>query len=141
MKRACFLVFAIGLLALSCGKSQNDRNHSRILVYTTDLKDDSAAIAAYDYYHNPKNIWPEINQAAKNAGFESITIHRYNNRLVMILQIPLDADKKKMDSLYAATSPRLKDWAKLTGNLQQGPPGSMPGETWVVMKEVYHYQQ
>jgi L-rhamnose mutarotase len=135
--------FALLLMALlgSCVSKPDPKVESQLFVYTTELKDDSSAIAAYEFYHSPKNIWPEINNAAKTAGFESITIHRYSRSLVMILKIPANKTKKEIDSLYAASSPKLKNWAAIMNGLQQGPPGAKPGETWVEMKEIYRYSQ
>lgn len=133
-----FAIFLIVPLAFCVSKPKAT---SQLFVYTTELKNDSTAIAAYEFYHSPKNIWPEVTKAAKTAGFESITIHRYGRCLVMIIKIPANADKRKMDSLYAASSPKLKDWAARMNELQQSPQGAKRGETWVEMKEIYRYSQ
>ena len=104
-----------------------------------ELKDDSATIARYEHYHNAANLWPEINQAAKAAGFMQITINRFGNRLVMVQEFPADSDRQKMDSLYVASSPKLKAWGEIMATLQQAPPGAKKGEVWVEMNEIYRY--
>lgn len=109
------------------------------LVFMAELKDDSATIARYEQYHQANNLWPEINQAAKAAGFTQITINRFGNRLVMVQEFPADSDKRTMDSLYVASSPKLKEWGEIMATLQQAPPGAKKGEVWVEMKEIYRY--
>jgi L-rhamnose mutarotase len=109
------------------------------MVFMAELKDDSTSIAQYEYYHRDENLWPEINQAARAAGFERITISRFGNRLVMIQEFKKGLDKKRMDSLYVAYSPRLKEWGKLMATLQQAPPGAPANQTWVEMLPVYSY--
>ena len=109
------------------------------LVFMTELKDDSAAIAQYEHYHRSQNLWPEINLAAQHAGLERITIHRFGNRLAMIQEFKKGSDKRRIDSLYAAYSPRLKEWSALMANLQQAPPGAPSGQTWVEMQPIYTY--
>ncbi|MGB3781073.1 MAG: L-rhamnose mutarotase [Tunicatimonas sp.] len=109
------------------------------LVFTAELKNDSAAIAQYEDYHRAENVWPEVDQAARAAGFVGIDIYRFGNRLVMIQEFAAEADKQRIDSLYAASSPRLSEWGRLMETLQQPPPGAPPGQTWVEMKEVYQF--
>ncbi len=109
------------------------------LVFMAELKNDSATIARYEHYHQASNLWPEINQAAQAAGFTQITINRFGNRLVMVQEFPAGSDKKKMDSLYVASSPKLKAWGELMATLQQAPPGAKKGEVWVEMNEIYRY--
>lgn len=138
--------FFMGLLVMmfiSCEYSNkhlaNNSMPSKQLVLTADLKNDSATIAQYEYYHNAKNLWPEINMAAKNAGYISIAIYRFNNHLVMVEEFPLGADKHKMDSIYNMASPKLKQWGQIMSKLLLAPKGAKEGEIWVPMHDVYKY--
>lgn len=140
IKKTIIILITTTLLSSCTIKNVANKNSFKQIVYTTELKNDSLAISTYEYLHNPKNIWPEINNAAKLAGFKKITIHRFANKLVMILEIPDNADKRKMDSIYATYSPRLKEWAKITSRLQQTPAGAENGAIWVEMKEIYHFE-
>ncbi len=130
-----------GLLACSSPRptTEPDQVSLKRLVFMAELKDDPAIIARYEQYHQVNNLWPEINQAAQAAGFTRIAINRFGNRLVMVQEFPAGSDKQKMDSLYVASSPKLKAWGELMATLQQAPPGAQKGEVWVEMKEIYRY--
>jgi L-rhamnose mutarotase len=111
------------------------------MVMTTDLVNDSAAISQYEYYHSSQGVWPELKKANEASGFSEIQIFRFGNRLVMMVTYPKNADLSKMDSLYVASDPKVKEWGELMSKFQQSLPGVDSSQKWVQMKLIHHYKE
>lgn len=135
----------ITLFNLSCDEKRTDAAFDsgpemKELVFTTNLKNDSTAIARYKYLHSEAGLWPEINEANKAAGINSVKIYLQGRRLFMVVAVPKNADMELVDSLYAASNPeKLKAWAELTAEFQEAPPGAEPGQIWTPMELIYEY--
>ncbi len=114
-------------------------NSTRDIVMLTELKDDEEAIKKYEYYHSAKGVWPEVINAAKVSGIESIKIYRFANVLVMILTVPGNIDMNEVNRKYAASSERIKEWSQLMSTFQQAPAQSKDGSIWVPMKLIHDY--
>ena len=112
----------------------------REIVMLTHLVDSAAAIEKYEYLHSEEGVWPEVIEAAKVSGINRIMIYRFENTLVMILRIPAEADVNEISAIYAASSPKLKEWADLMATFQVAPESLKPGEIWAPMKLIHHYE-
>lgn len=111
------------------------------LVMTTDLINDSAAISQYEYFHSKQGVWPELKKANMASGISEIQIFRFGNRLVMMVTYPKNADLAKMDSLYVAADPKVKEWGLLMSKFQKSLPGVDSSQKWVQMKLIHHYKE
>lgn len=99
-----------------------------------DLKEDEAAIKAYDDYH--MKVWPEVKDSLKDAGILDMEIYRIHNRLFMILKVAADFSFEKKKAMDEA-NPRVQEWETLMSQFQQPLPGSKPGEKWLLMERVF----
>ncbi|MCB9266014.1 MAG: L-rhamnose mutarotase [Lewinellaceae bacterium] len=137
------LLSAFTLLINSCnpqGQPEQANMPLKEIILTANLQDDSSAIALYRQLHSPEGIWPEILEANRAAGIEGVRIYLQGRRLVMIVEVPENADMAAVDSLYAASNPqKLKAWGELTGRLQEPPPGALPGQIWVPMELIHEF--
>lgn len=111
----------------------------RTILMTTELVPDSAAIRFYDSMHSGKAVWPALEKANRAAGIEEVRIWRYENRLVMLLRVPADADPARMDSLYLSVDPSVAEWGRMMSNLQRSLPGVDSTRKWVEMQTIHHY--
>jgi L-rhamnose mutarotase len=101
-----------------------------------DLVDDPALIAAYEHYHRPDQIWPDIPAGIRAAGILDMQIYRLGNHLFMIAET---ADGVDLDAAFrdVGTYPRQPEWAALMAGFQQRLPEAQPGEHWAKMKPVF----
>jgi L-rhamnose mutarotase len=99
-----------------------------------DLKADEKLIAEYEQYH--KHIWPEVRESIKFAGIENMEIYRWNNRLVMIMEVN-DSFSFERKAAMDEYNPKVQEWEKLMWRFQQLLPNSKPGEKWQVMDKIF----
>lgn len=137
------LLSSCTLLSLGCVSEEKPVQATvplKEIILTANLQDDSSAIALYRQLHSPEGVWPEIFEANRAAGIEGVRIYLQGRRLVMIVEVPQNADMATVDSLYAASNPqKLKAWSDLTGRLQEPPPGALPGQVWVPMELIHKF--
>ena len=80
-------------------------------VQTMELKDDSELIREYRKAHDKEHFWREIGEGIRQVGILEMEIYILGNRLVMIVDAPLDFDwDSAMERL--ATLPRQEEWEK-----------------------------
>lgn len=103
-------------------------------VLALDLVDDEELIAEYDNYH--KEIWPEIKKSILDSGITNMEIHRFGNRLCMLMETEDGfsfENKEKMD----AGNAKVQEWENLMWKYQQAIPGAKAGEKWVIMDKIF----
>lgn len=103
------------------------------LYYALDLRDDAQAIAEYERWHQPQNVWPEIVAAIRASGIEQMEIFRTGNRLVMAVQVRDDYDA----SATREGDAKKQAWEELMDRYQQRLPWSEPGQKWVPMTRIF----
>jgi L-rhamnose mutarotase len=103
---------------------------------TLDLKNDDKLIEAYERYHQPDTIWPEIPEGIKACGVQSMEIFRVSTRLVMLMETD-DEFELKSGFEKMAGLPRQKEWAALMDTFQKKLDFAAPDEHWVVMKKIF----
>lgn len=99
-----------------------------------DLKNDPAAIAAYDRYH--LYVWNEIEQHLFDVGIINMEIYRIENRLFMIIETN-ESFSFKNKTIMDKENAKVQEWETLMSNYQQVLPGTQPGEKWRLMDCVY----
>lgn len=102
--------------------------------FAVDLKEDPAAIAAYEEYH--KSVWPEIIASIKQADIHVMDIYRVSNRLFMIMEVGEHFSFEKKTAMDASNEIVVK-WEKLLWDYQQALPTAKPGEKWVLMNKIF----
>jgi L-rhamnose mutarotase len=101
--------------------------------YALDLRDDAAAIAEYERWHQPGQVWPEIIASIRDSGVEEMEIFRTGNRLVMVVQVRDGHDA----SGNGAQDAKTLAWEQLMDGYQQRLPWAEAGQKWVPMKRIF----
>lgn len=93
-------------------------------------------IEAYKRHHAA--IWPEIEDAIRNAGIRRYSIFLLGDRLFGYYEYtgPDDEYATRMEALAAA--PRMREWWDLMEAMQVPDPDRAPGTWWSDMEEVFH---
>lgn len=101
-----------------------------------DLKDNLELIAEYRKRHSKTNHWPEIREGIRQVGILEMEIYITGNRLVMIVETPMDFDwEKAMQKL--ATLPRQAEWEEYMSSMQQCNSGDKSSEKWKLMERMF----
>ena len=82
-----------------------------------ELKDNPELIAKYIEAHDSNHFWKEIEEGIKAVGILEMEVYLLGNRIVMIVEAPLDFD---WDSAMArlATLPRQDEWERFVSQFQ-----------------------
>ena len=106
-------------------------------VLTVDLRDDPAAIDAYQAHH--RRVWPEVVRSLQRVGIHQMEIYLLGRRLVMVVDTDA-ADVRRCFAAHASSSPRVAEWEELMQGLLQPPIGARPGEWWALMEPVFRLE-
>lgn len=106
----------------------------KCLAFTLDLKNDPVLIQKYEEYH--KALWPEIKDSILKAGVLEMEIYRWENRLFMIMEVD-EAFTLERKAALDTENPIVQEWENLMSKYQQTLPGSLPGEKWQLMKNIF----
>lgn len=102
--------------------------------FTLDLKNDPVLIQEYEEYHT--EVWPEIKDSILKAGVLEMEIYRWGNRLFMIMEVD-EAFTLERKAALDAGNPTVQEWENLMSKYQQTLPGSLPGEKWQLMENIF----
>ena len=105
-------------------------------VQTMDLKADNELIRRYREAHDPQHFWAEIHDGICSVGILEMEIYILGNRLVMIVDAPVDFD---WDSAMArlATLPRQAEWEAFVAQFQQCSAEATSDEIWQMMERMF----
>ena len=105
-------------------------------VQTMDLKADDELIRRYRETHDPQHFWAEIHDGICSVGILEMEIYILGNRLVMIVDAPVDFD---WDSAMArlATLPRQAEWEAFVAQFQQCSAEATSDEKWQMMERMF----
>lgn len=99
-----------------------------------DLKDDPQLIAEYEALH--QHVSPEIIASIKDAGIEDMRLFRFQNRLMMIMEVNPSFTFEKKTAMDAANE-HVQTWETMLWKYQQPLPGAKAGEKWMLMEEIF----
>ena len=103
---------------------------------TLDLKNDSALVREYKYWHMNEHIWPEIPKGIREVGIVDMQIYLLGTRLFMIMETRPDFDFTR-DMAKLSTLPRQKEWEAFVAKFQQSLPGAASSEKWKLMDRIF----
>jgi len=108
--------------------------------FALDLRDDPAAIEAYERWHRPSNIWPAIVRSLQDSGINDLELHRCGNRLLQVLDAPHGFSLSQKQEADIA-SPLQRAWEDLMWQFQEALPFASPGEKWVPMTRLFSLRE
>lgn len=106
-------------------------------VQILDLIDDDQLIEAYIKQHSKPHMWREIIDGIKAVGILEMELYIQGNRLVMIVETPLDFDWDKAMSKLAKL-PRQQEWEDWNAQYQDCKIGETSDEKWKLMDRMFH---
>jgi len=94
--------------------------------------------AEAEYRRIHVKIWPEIEQAIREAGITNYSIYLKDGYLFAYYEYtgPEAEYQARMQTL--ANAPRMREWWNITEAMQQPLDTRVPGEWWANMDEVFH---
>jgi L-rhamnose mutarotase len=101
-----------------------------------DLKDEPAAIAAYDAWHAAGAVPAAVVASIRDGGIADMQIFRAGNRLVMLLETAAGYDPQAKAARDAA-DPAVQAWERLMDGFQQPIPGAAPGVKWTAAVRIF----
>lgn len=106
-------------------------------VQTMELKDDTELIREYRKAHDKAHFWHEIEEGIKQVGILEMEIYILGNRLVMIVDAPVDFSwDEAMQRL--ATLPRQEEWEKHVAAFQQCAADATSDQKWQMMERMFY---
>ncbi|ALJ01646.1 L-rhamnose mutarotase [Rufibacter tibetensis] len=99
-----------------------------------DLKTDPVLIGEYERWH--QDVWPEIKESLRVAGIVEMEIYRISNRLFMIMETNSSFSFERKAAMDQANE-KVQEWEQLMWKYQQGIPGTVDGQKWVLMHKMF----
>lgn len=102
-----------------------------------DLKDDSTLIQKYREAHDKEHFWDDIKEGIQAVGILEMEIYILKNRLVMIVDAPVDF---RWDEAMArlATLPRQAEWESHVAQFQNCTADATSDEKWQMMERMFY---
>ncbi len=134
---SAFLTLAGGADAAAQAPPQQEKpQQTKRYCLTLDLKDDTALIREYRYWHMSDHIWPEIPKGIREVGIVDMQIYLLGTRLFMIMETRPDFDFAR-DMAKLSGLPRQKEWEAFVARFQQSLPGAASSEKWKLMDRIF----
>lgn len=106
-------------------------------VQTMELRDDDTLISKYREAHDREHFWDEIKEGIRSVGILEMEIYILGNRLVMIVDAPMDFSwDEAMKRL--ATLPRQAEWEAYVARFQQCSAEATSDEKWQMMERMFY---
>ncbi|MBO4850048.1 MAG: L-rhamnose mutarotase [Prevotella sp.] len=102
-----------------------------------DLRDEPALIARYRKAHSQEEAWPEIREGIRQVGILEMEVYIQGNRLVMIVETPLDFNWDEAMSRLA-TLPRQAEWEEFVAQFQQCDKNATSDQKWRMMERIFY---
>ena len=135
-----FLFFFIVIIFFSsCDQQQQNSTQEKLIerVFVVKVVPNTDSLQQYLAYH--KQVWPQVEQGFKKAGYRKIALYHFHHLVVMTIQVPEGADMAKMGKVAESYDQRCAEWNKLMNNYQVGVEGAPPGVKWVEAQPIYSF--
>ena len=102
-----------------------------------ELQNNPDLIAKYKKLHSQKEQWKIIRDGIKEVGILEMEIYILDNKLVMIIDAPLDFDfDAAMTRL--ATLPRQQEWEETVAEFQKCNASDTSAEKWKMAERMFY---
>ncbi len=102
-----------------------------------ELKNEPELIARYRRAHSQEESWKEIRDGIRQVGILEMEIYIKDNRLMMIVETPLDFNWDEAMSRLA-TLPRQAEWEAFVAQFQQCEANATSDEKWQMMERMFY---
>jgi L-rhamnose mutarotase len=102
-----------------------------------ELKNEPELIARYRRAHSKEESWKEIRDGIRQVGILEMEIYIKDNRLMMIVETPLDFNWDEAMSRLA-TLPRQAEWEAFVAQFQQCEANATSDEKWQMMERMFY---
>jgi L-rhamnose mutarotase len=109
--------------------------------FAVDLRDDPELIAAYQRWHRPEHIWPEVTRELRARGVIELELFRCGNRLLQVLLHDPAACGQTPGATPGLSNNRIAEWERLMWKFQAPLPFAQPGEKWVPMQRIFSLEE
>ncbi|WP_276504042.1 L-rhamnose mutarotase [Terrimonas pollutisoli] len=132
-------LFTVLIIFLSCKNQQQTSTQEKIVekVFVVKIVPNADSLQQYLTYH--KQVWPQVEQGFKKAGYRKIVLYQFHRLIVMTIQVPEGADMEEMGKVAESYDPRCAEWNRLMNNYQVGVEGTQPGVKWVEAQPIYSF--
>ncbi|MBP5478617.1 MAG: L-rhamnose mutarotase [Bacteroidaceae bacterium] len=102
-----------------------------------ELTDNPELIKEYRKWHSEEHHWKEIRDGIRAVGILEMEIYILGNKLVMIVDTPVDFD---WDSAFArlATMPRQAEWEAFVAAFQGCAANAKSDEKWQMAERMFY---
>ncbi len=94
--------------------------------------------AEAEYKRIHAKIWPEIEQAIRDAGIRNYSIYLKDGVMFAYFEYDGPDDEFEARMQQMANAPRMKEWWAITDAMQIPLETRAEGEWWATMEEVFH---
>lgn len=102
-----------------------------------EIEDNPELIELYRKIHSRDEAWPEILAGIREVGILEMELYITGNKVVMIVEAPLDFDWDKAMARLA-TLPRQAEWEAAVARLQGCSPDATSDQKWTMMERMFH---
>ena len=103
----------------------------RRFCFALDLVDDAALIAAYEDWHAPGGVPPEVLADIRAQGVAEMEIWRAGDRLLMVVTAGEDFPRDR------PPEPLVAEWEASMSRFQKPLPVALPGQKWAPMTRIF----
>jgi L-rhamnose mutarotase len=101
-----------------------------------EICDDPELMMEYRKWHSEGYSWREVREGIRQVGILEMELYMIGNRLVMIVDTPIDFDwKEAMDKL--TTLPRQAEWEAFVAKFQGCSAEARSDEKWQPMERIF----
>ena len=102
-----------------------------------EISDNPELIRLYRECHSHEKSWKEIRDGIRSVGILEMELYIFGNKVVMIVETPLDFDwKSAMAKL--ATLPRQAEWEAFVSQFQGCDGNATSDQKWQLMERMFY---
>ncbi len=102
-----------------------------------EITDCPEMIAKYVECHDRDHAWKEIREGIREVGILEMELYILGNKVVMIVETPLDFDWKSAMARLA-TLPRQAEWERFVAEMQGCDPDATSDSKWQLMDRMFY---
>lgn len=102
-----------------------------------EIKDCPELISRYIECHDKDHAWREVIEGIRRVGILEMELYRLGNKVVMIVETPLDFDWASAMAKLAGL-PRQAEWESFVAEMQGCDPTAPSDSKWQLMERIFY---